>query len=73
LAPALALLLCGLLGVTGEVRLVTILESALPALILCLSYANQYHLDIEFASNALFASFFLGAITLPILALVIRF
>jgi predicted permease len=68
IAPALAVGLCMLLGLTGGLRSVTILMSALPALMLCLSYANQYRLDIEFASNALFASFFFGAITLPIVA-----
>ncbi|MGB9724232.1 MAG: AEC family transporter [Chloroflexia bacterium] len=67
LAPALALLFCLLLGVSGQMREVTILMSALPSLMLSLSYANQYRLDVEFASNALFASFFFSAITLPIL------
>ena len=68
LAPLLTLLLAGLFGFSGQIRSATILMSALPSLILCLSYSNQYHLDIEFASNALFASFFFGAITLPIIA-----
>ncbi|MBN1483588.1 MAG: AEC family transporter [Chloroflexia bacterium] len=68
LAPGLALLLAGLLGISGEVRSVTVLMSALPSLMICLSYANQYKLDIEFASNALFASFFLGVVTLPVVA-----
>jgi len=68
LAPLVAILLSGLLGFDEGIRSVTILMSALPSLMLCLSYANQYHLDIEFASNALFASFFLGSITLPIVA-----
>jgi len=71
IAPALAVGLCMLLGLTGGLRSVAILMSALPALMLCLSYANQYRLDIEFASNALFASFFFGAITLPIVATII--
>lgn len=67
LSPALAFLLCLLLGLGGQMRSVTILMAALPSLMLSLSYANQYRLDVEFASNALFASFFFSAITLPIL------
>lgn len=70
-APVLALLLAGILGLSGELRSVTILMSALPSLMICLSYANQYNLDIEFASSALFASFFFGAVTLPIVAIVL--
>jgi predicted permease len=72
LAPLLTLVLCGVFGLEGGIRAVTILMSALPALMLSLSFANQYHLDIEFASNALFASFFFGAITLPIVASLIK-
>jgi predicted permease len=72
LAPLLALVLCGVFGLEGGIRAVTILMSALPALMLSLSFANQYHLDIEFASNALFASFFFSAITLPIVASLIQ-
>ncbi len=67
LSPALAFLFCLFLGLSGQMRSVTILMAALPPLMLSLSYANQYRLDVEFASNALFASFFFGAITLPIL------
>ena len=67
LSPLLAFLFCLLLGLSGQMRNVTILMSALPSLMLSLSYANQYRLDIEFASNALFASFFLSAVTLPVL------
>lgn len=67
LSPTLAFLFCLLLGLSGQMRSVTILMAALPSLMLSLSYANQYRLDVEFASNALFASFFLSAITLPIL------
>lgn len=71
LAPALALLLGSLFGLSQSILSVTVLMSALPALMLSLSYANQYKLDIEFASNALFASFFFGAITLPVVATLI--
>jgi predicted permease len=70
LAPALTLLLCLLLGLGGTMGATTVLMAALPALVLCLAYANQYHLDVEFSSNALFASFLLGAVTLSIAALV---
>ncbi len=71
LAPLLALGFCTLLGLEGGLRSVAILMSALPALMLCLSYSNQYKLDIEFASSALFSSFFLAAISLPIVATLI--
>jgi predicted permease len=71
LAPLLALLFANFVGLDPSILSVTVLMSALPALMICLSYANQYKLDIEFASNILFASFFFGAITLPIVATVI--
>lgn len=70
-APLLAVGICAVLGLEGGLRSVAILMSALPALMLCLSYANQYKLDIEFASSALFASFFLAAISLPIVSTII--
>lgn len=65
-APVLALVLCILLGMDGAMRTVAVLMAALPSFMFSLSYANQYKLDVEFASNALFASFFFGAITLPV-------
>ncbi len=71
LAPLLALALSLFLDMRESIRAVTVLMSALPSLMLCLSYANQYKLDIEFASNALFASFFFGAVSIPIVAVVI--
>lgn len=71
IAPLLAVGICAVLGLEGGLRSVAILMSALPALMLCLSYANQYKLDIEFASSALFASFFLAAISLPIVYTII--
>ncbi len=71
LAPALAFLVSNLLGVTGAPLITAVMMSALPALMLCLSYANQYKLDVEFASNALFASFFIGAFTLPIVTSIV--
>ncbi len=66
LSPALTLLLCLLLGLGGTMGVATVLMSSLPALVLCLAYANQYRLDIEFSSNALFASFLLGVVTLSL-------
>lgn len=70
LAPLLAFVLCLLLGIGGTMGTTTVLMSALPALILCIAYANQYRLDVEFASNALFASFLLGAVTMSAIALI---
>lgn len=69
LAPLLAFVLCLLLGLQGTMGTTAVMMSALPALILCIAYANQYRLDIEFASNALFASFLLGMVTMPLVAL----
>jgi predicted permease len=66
-APAVAFLLASLLGIGGESLQITVMMAGLPSLILCLSLAHQYHLDVEFASNALFSTFIVGAGSLYVL------
>jgi predicted permease len=68
LAPVLGLLIGALLGVSGVSRNVVVVESAVPAVLLGIAYANQYKLDVEFASTAVFSSFIFSIITLPIMA-----
>lgn len=68
LAPALALVLAALLGLDSQARFVVVFESALPAIVLAISYANQYKLDVELASTAVFTTFLFSLVTLPIFA-----
>ena len=66
-APLLALGLARLFGLNPDVQGVIMLNAATPAVIICLVYAAQYNLDREFASTAVFSSFFLCLITITLL------
>ncbi len=68
LAPVLGLLIASVLGVSGVTRSVIIVESAVPAVLLGIAYSNQYKLDVEFASAAVFSSFIFAIVTLPLMA-----
>ncbi len=69
-APLIGLLLAKvLLPNDGTAQGVILLDSATPAIILCLAYANQYKLDEEFASTAVFSSFFFCGLTIPLMTL----
>ena len=68
LAPTLALLLAALFGLDTQARFVVVFESALPAIVLAISYANQYKLDVELASTAVFTTFVFSLVTLPVFA-----
>jgi predicted permease len=71
LAPVLGVLLARLLGVSSNVLNVVVIESAVPAVLLGISYANQYKLDVEFASTAVFSSFIFSVVTLPAVGLLL--
>ncbi len=71
LAPVLGVLLARLLGVSSDVLNVVVIESAVPAVLLGISYANQYKLDVEFASAAVFSSFIFSVVTLPTVGLLL--
>lgn len=65
-APLLALILAGIFQLEDKERLVVVVNSAVPCILLSLSYAAQYKLDFNFTSAAVFTSFLLSAITLPV-------
>jgi malate permease and related proteins len=65
-APLLAFMLSRLMGLAPNVQGVILLNASTPAIIICLVYAAQYKLDREFASTAVFSSFFFCLITIPI-------
>lgn len=67
-APLLAVVLAIVFGLDQQARFVVIFESALPAIVIAIAYANQYKLDVELASTAVFTTFVFSLITLPIFA-----
>ena len=67
-APLMAVGLCFIFGLDPQARFVVIFESALPAIVIAIAYANQYKLDVELASTAVFTTFVFSLITLPIFA-----
>lgn len=71
LAPIVAIALCNLFGIKGPAAGVILLNAATPAVIICLVYAAQYKLDREFASTAVFSSFFFCLITIPLIAVLL--
>jgi predicted permease len=67
-SPVIGLVLAKILLPTNSMAQgVILLNAATPAIILCLAYANQYKLDEEFTSAAVFSSFFFCIITVPLL------
>jgi len=69
LAPLIGLALARLLGVGPRETYVIVIDSATPSVIFCLGYAAQYKLDAEFASEAVFSSFFFCLLTIPFVSL----
>lgn len=67
-APALAIVLSVLFALEPQARFVVIFESALPAIVIAIAYANQYKLDVELASTAVFTTFVFSLVTLPMFA-----
>lgn len=67
-APLMAVGLSFIFGLDHQARFVVIFESALPAIVIAIAYANQYKLDVELASTAVFTTFVFSLITLPIFA-----
>jgi malate permease and related proteins len=68
IAPLLAVFLARLFGLPPLTQGVIFFNSAAPSIVFCLAYAALYKLDIEFASTAVFSSFFFSLITIPILS-----
>jgi malate permease and related proteins len=69
-APALAIVLAAVFALEPQARFVVIFESALPAIVIAIAYANQYKLDVELASTAVFTTFVFSLVTLPIFAVI---
>ncbi|GAC1366395.1 MAG: hypothetical protein NVSMB42_26410 [Herpetosiphon sp.] len=63
-APAIALILVRLLGLHSGASFVVVVESAMPGILLAIAYSGQYKLDVEFASTAVFATFFFSGLSL---------
>lgn len=71
IAPLLGLFLARLFGLDPLTTFVVGIDAATPAIVLCVAYAAQYKLDVEFASEAVFSSFFFCVFTIPIIYLFI--
>lgn len=67
-APIVAIVLARLFGLDDQASFVVIFESALPAVMIAIAYANQYKLDVELASTAVFTTFVFSLLTLPVFA-----
>lgn len=67
-APILATVLALAFRLDPQASFVVIFESALPAIVIAISLANQYKLDVELASTAVFTTFVFSLVTLPIFA-----
>jgi len=70
-APLFALLLSVIFGLDAQARFVVVFESALPAIVIAIAYANQYKLDVELASTAVFTTFVFSLVTLPVFAYIV--
>lgn len=69
IAPVIGLILAHIFGLDIQSTYVIIIDSATPSVIFCLGYAAQYKLDTEFASEAVFSSFFFCLGTIPLVSL----
>ena len=65
--PLLVWALCRALGVGGEVRADTILETAMPAAVVAAVLAGQNDMEGDFAVGVVFAATVLSAVTVPLL------
>jgi hypothetical protein len=68
IAPVLAVTLARAFSLPPLTQGVIYFNAAAPSIVFCLAYAALYKLDIEFASTAVFSSFFFSIITIPILS-----
>jgi predicted permease len=71
LAPLLGIGLARMFGLDSTTTFVIGIDAATPAIVLCLAYAAQYKLDVEFASEAVFSSFFFCVFTIPLIAILL--
>lgn len=69
LAPLTALVIARILGFGPQTTSIVVIDLAVPAIVLCVAYAVQYKLDVEFASEAVFSSFFFSVFTVPLITL----
>ena len=64
--------LCRALGITGELRADTILESAMPTAVVAAVLAGQNEMEGDFAVGVVFATTVLSALTVPLLLTFLR-
>ena len=71
ISPLIAVLVVGLVGLTGLDRTVTIVEAGMPSAMLSLALAITYDLDIKVTAACIFLSTALSIISLTILILLV--
>ena len=72
LIPIGVLLILSLIGVTGIVKQVIVMQSAMPCAIIVATLAKQYDSDHEFATRCIFISTILCVLTIPLLVWILR-
>lgn len=68
IAPILAFVLATALGMSGNVFRASMLESAMPTMVLTMVVAEQFFLDTEILAQAVAVSTLLSLITIPLIA-----
>lgn len=66
-APLLAIVLAGVMGITGDARLAFITQAGMPTAVVTIVLATEFNTDRDLALNLIMVSTFLSPITLSIL------
>lgn len=66
-APILAIILAGIMGITGDARLAFITQAGMPTAVVTIVLATEFNTDRDLALNLIMFSTFLSPITLSIL------
>ncbi len=72
LSPLIVWALCRVLGIHGELRADTLLETAMPTAVVASVLAGQNDLEGDFAVGVVFATTVLSALTIPLLLTFLR-
>lgn len=71
-APLVGFVVTGILGLTGEVRSATIIEAAMPTMVLTMVIADKYRLDAELVAQSIAVSTMLSFVTIPAIFALVR-
>jgi malate permease and related proteins len=71
-APLVAFVVAGVLGLTGEVRAATIIEAAMPTMVLTMVIADKYLLDAELIAQSIAVSTMLSFVSIPAIFALVR-